>query len=891
MRIRKLILENFGPILAGTGKERIELNLESVTSRIIVFIGPIGSCKTYILSHLQPFATVGTLDVRNADDPIIEGKDGLKVFEFEKDGHEYIITHTYTWTGKSHTKKHSIIKDDTELNPNGNSASFLDLIQLELGIDQSFLRLIRIGANVSNFISMKATERKTFIANLLKDTEVYLYLYKCWSNDLRTINTKVNILMNKITTFSSIPLEDLKANMQDLEDDKRNISEKVDSLKEKRADLKANASSILGEKSIQEFLDELKFHREELKLIDTDIEETQKEMEDFKDLPSEKEINQMIGKADADLSRSIEEIQATTEAYENCMKRYNKARDKKAIQGDETHIITLKAQYASMVKEMEDIGASIQNFSCKYSTSQLESLLEDLNSMNMVINQICQYDQKDILFVYQSDSSIIEYSNKKVEVLNLRKIKVQRMMSNLQFSNDYIATQIMFRPPFCPTDTCPYFATHPVTIKRRDGGKKKLEPKLIEYQEELKALDIDIYKYSEYPFLYNKISSLKEFWRNLSPILKDIGALNISELKKLLLLSNYQSFYDHNKIINTIDFVKKRDMYYELTEKIKSIKNELSQFDIHKDESLDELLVKLTEEKEGLEKTLTEREEEKRKNQLILESLNDLYEKLSKQAQLKMNLDSHIEHKKSLTDLISKMEVQYDQLEIITKDITHVNSNLTVELDKFSDINQKIDEIRTKINDITYTSKELDGLLLEQKWMKLMTEAVSAKGGIPMQITKLFFDSCRDKINDMLYTIFGEDFEIVDFKITEKEFLIPYRVNQDVIINDISKASQGQSALVSLCISFALVSELMKRSGNENGIYNSLLLDEPDSAISKSDKSRLLAIIMKFIDDISCEQCFIITHSEDTYYGSDLQIVSTSQSDNITAKYPNAIFV
>ena len=52
------------------------------------------------------------------------------------------------------------MKDGIELNPNGNVSSFNDIIQLEFGIDQSFLRLVRIGPNVVKFINMKATERK-----------------------------------------------------------------------------------------------------------------------------------------------------------------------------------------------------------------------------------------------------------------------------------------------------------------------------------------------------------------------------------------------------------------------------------------------------------------------------------------------------------------------------------------------------------------------------------------------------------------------------------------------------------------------------------------------------------------------------------------------------------
>ena len=79
MKILELKLKNFLPILAGIGKEEILLDLRGSNDLISVFIGKIGSGKTYILSHLQPFSTVGTMDVRNSDDPIIEGKDGEKV--------------------------------------------------------------------------------------------------------------------------------------------------------------------------------------------------------------------------------------------------------------------------------------------------------------------------------------------------------------------------------------------------------------------------------------------------------------------------------------------------------------------------------------------------------------------------------------------------------------------------------------------------------------------------------------------------------------------------------------------------------------------------------------------------------------------------------------------
>lgn len=893
LRIRKLILEQFAAILAGTGKERIELDLTDVYNRFIVFIGPIGSGKTYILSHLQPFANVGSLDVRNADDPIIPRKDGKKVIEYESDEHEIIITHTFTWTGKTHTKKHSIVKDGTELNPNGNRASFLELIQLEFGIDESYIRLVRVGANVTNFINMKATERKAFVANLLKDTEVYLYLYKCWSAELREINTKVNILMNKITTFSKTPLEELKAQMQDLEDDRKEYTERCDQLKEKRANLKAEASAILGGCSIQEFFVVLEDKEKDLTVMKERVNELKKELESFTSLPSEKEINQKIGKAESDLARYTEERQKLSEDYENSEKEYQKLMDRRAMQGDPQHHETLKAQYNDMVTQMQTIEKAIDGFGCRYSTSQLEALLEDLQSMSVLLNQVSQYDKECIAFVYRSDSSIIAYSNKKVEILNARKLKVQRLMSNLQFSEEYRAQQLMFRPPFCPTDTCPYYATHPVTIKRRDGGKVNFEPKMIEYQEELKNLDVDIYKYSEYPFLYNKILSLREYWKNLAPMLLDIGALKIDTLKKIIDISGYYQFYDYDKIIDTIDLVKKRNLYYELTESIKSVKNELNQLEINKDENLDEKIQLLEQKRQTMRIELEKKEASFRETRTEISSLNNDYLKLSNKAIIESELKTQVEREISLNDHIAQMKIEKEKLDDIAKLITEIDKSLMVEMDQLNSIIKKIDGLRTKINDITYTTKELEEILQEQKYLNAMCDAVGSKKGVPMMMVKLFFDSCRGTINDFLYMVSEDNFEILDFEVSEKEFKIPYYTG-GVAVDDISKASQGQSALASLALSFSLVKELTLRSNISNCNYNIPLLDEPDAPLGKSDKPKLLSIMLKFLDDIFSEQCFIITHNDDLLLNTTLspQIVLTSNDGNIDQdKYKNAIYI
>ena len=218
--------------------------------------------------------------------------------------------------------------------------------------------------------------------------------------------------------------------------------------------------------------------------------------------------------------------------------------------------------------------------------------------------------------------------------------------------------------------------------------------------------------------------------------------------------------------------------------------------------------------------------------------------------------------------------------------ITTLDQHILEHEGKLKETLGEIDTLRTKMNDISYTTKELDGLLEEQKWMTYMVDAVGSKKGIPMKMVKMFFDSCRGTINDMLYMVSEDEFEILDFRIGEKEFTIPYVVNGSVA-DDISKASQGQTSIVSTALSFALVKELGLKS--DDGYYSIPLLDEPDAALHKNDKPKLISIIMKYLDDIGSEQCFVITHDENTFDGYPVQIIMTTDESVNKDRYANAI--
>ena len=175
MRINYLRLKNFKPIFVVMDKTEIMLDYRLLHNKVInIFVGPMGSCKTFLLGHHQPFATLGTLDSRNMDDMILDGKTGEKEISYSHGHDEYLILHRYLPTKSgNHSVKSYIKKNGLELNENGNSTSFKQIIDAEFGLDQNYLKLFRIGSNVTNLPDMTSTERKSFISSMLSETEIY----------------------------------------------------------------------------------------------------------------------------------------------------------------------------------------------------------------------------------------------------------------------------------------------------------------------------------------------------------------------------------------------------------------------------------------------------------------------------------------------------------------------------------------------------------------------------------------------------------------------------------------------------------------------------------------------------------------------------------------------
>lgn len=880
MRITRLYLKNFIHIYSGMHKRVVELDLKDIDKKINIFIGKMGSGKTAILGHLQPFSSYGTLDSRNQEDLILAEEDGLKEIEYEINDHYYKIQHKYTWnkSSKTHSVKSYIQRDGIELNENGNVRSFKEIIKLEFGIEQNFLRLLRLGPNVSNLINMKSTERKSFIASLLEDADVYTTLFQKINEDYRGINSILSVMSNKLNSLSADKESEMKIELSQLTDIVSKLQEDIQKDREEISRLIGINQSISSNKSIDELLEiikksnEMKDHLlQEMNLIHEKLDKTP--LENIEDLSIQ------YGKISAILVNLEESIISITSKYDSMESDRNKIRDYLLLQKSNTQIQSLETQLQIAYQKYKEAEEGINNFQCKYSYEYLGSLQTSIESFQFAIEELCANSEKVIHKLYYSDNTLGKWANRQLNILRGRQVNLKKLLNNIQFSIEYECPLPLYRPPMCPTDNCPFIISHPQIIKEKNSHK--CNQKIMDLKHEIDSLEIEISECEDCIYQIPKMDFIKKLWEKISIPLKNIGALN--ENKLITILTNLNSrchWYSPDILQSTIEKLKMQDSYESLKSNYFILKNELIELkasigkyndeDLEmKDNELSKLMNELKELQIKKETTMKEKEQIEELLEILRDSenLKERYKKLSDE------YNSQLTQIDDLTHIINRMQVNLSMITDLQKSI---QENSIIYNQKMSRLNQ----LNTIMQDIKSTTESYNEYLEERNILKTLLDAVSSKEGIPVIMVKLFLDECKSIVNDLIADIFDDDLEILDFDLREdtNEFKIPYLIN-GVAVEDISSASQGQTSVISIALSFALCRKAMFD-------YNIMLLDEIDNSIHKRDREKFIAILSKQMNSVHSEQIFLITHN-DIFQQSGLPvniILTTPESIDI---YPN----
>ena len=466
MKLTYITLHNFASIFVGMKLKKLHIDLSKGINVITLLVGPNGSGKTSILSNLHPFAYPGNMDVRSGTELILENHDGYKeVGIIDNEGSEFIIKHFYMFKNKNRTMKSFISKDGVEMNPNGNVTSFMEVVQMQLGLEPEFLKLLRLGSNVITFINMKYLDRKKFTSQLLSDVDIYTTFYKKVNDDSRALKTLIKSATDKLKRLNIQDLDRELDEQNKIKDQLNELNISHDAIMIEIGNIQSTIQSLEVD-SISELNLKILEYDSSINSMQKQLKSLEKTIEKLGDISIDdaiKERDKLQSKLN-ELDKELSSINIKTEMYLNELNMLFEQRDAKEsnlkfIDSTE-QLDKLKIFKEELNNEIRELNNELVGYNKDFSITKQEALtlISMLNDLKYVILDIFSVNPKNELddFFKYADKNIKSVIKKKIDIIDK-----QMLVINMELSQDINELgknelQVMYR--MCEHQDCPYVA-------------------------------------------------------------------------------------------------------------------------------------------------------------------------------------------------------------------------------------------------------------------------------------------------------------------------------------------------------------------------------------------------------------------------------------------------
>lgn len=865
MFIKKLILENFEAISLAMDTSRIEIDFSTMENKICLFIGPNGSGKTTILSLMTPFATIGNLDVRDSGNLISDGLHGYKEIVILHHNDEYVIKHFYSPNkGKSHTVKSYIYKNGIDLNPNGNVTSFKEIVSTELRVELEYLKLIRLGDNVTSLIKLSETERKTFMSKLLEEIGVFLTFYKKVSSDHKQLNELIKITQSKMDRLGIVSEDDELASVALFEEKLRSIQKESEEAIEARGIAQHNISLI-------DDTDTLKSRLKTLEKKATKMDAIIGAKESLKSTDPEF-YKQKI----TDTEREIAITETMISSYEITLKGYIQTRDNAELEKrdlqvtlnqelqNDKELCKMEEEVSRLESQIESADKILSGIPLAIDEKELSSFMVFLKNIDQTASTTYGFGKRpirmivDLLREGKSVQTFLQshaFSGYDEDAVTIVYSRIAQMLPDLEVYNEKSQNESCRG---CQLQSL-YMTLYNMVHVDRDESTKLTS-------EEIKYMELA--------------------WVNIQRILVSFGSYKDIILKlpddyqglfatSVILdhIYNLESVYDEKAFLDLLSLVKEKENQKDAVESLQKLNADIDRFSsfsqlplVRKklktvDDTLQSAIKNWTDTKNEIE-TCTEHRNDL---QRTLESLYEYYETFTSYQEIK--------------DDINKLS---DELESFTRN-SEIERTATLKIQscklEIANYQNRIQESKTKIQMYQKYKKELSHYKKIYDEMLIVKRALSSKEGISLRYMIRYIGNTEEVTNELLDIAYGGKIRIDKFDISKDAFAIPF-FNKGKRIADVKYASQGQLSFLSVALAFALSSQTLKD-------YNIMLLDEIDGPLDTSNREKFIQILENQIERIHAEQCFLITHNE-MFSSYPVDILDLSFGKYSTDKYPNA---
>lgn len=885
MRVTYLKLKNFANIFTATNKKSIEIDLTKCKHNIVLFVGKNGSGKTSILSELHPFATAGSMDTRNDTCLIMEGTDGYKEIHIDDNDDTYIIKHHYNFS-HGRTMKSYISKNGIELNPNGNVTSFKELVKLHLGLEQELLRLMRLGSNVSSLIDMKASSRKSFATDLFQDIDIYSSFHKRVSEEYRVLRSLIKSVVSKIEKLRIVDKSEVDNIVSNLNKRLVGYTKDREAIIETNAVLKSNLNhfeDLYKLKDLPNMKLEIMEINNHIKSLNKSISKMSDEIDTMVVLSSVEDYIVSIKEDIDNLKVTIQVDKANIESSFKMLDMLYKQREhtnsmlKSFMSDDRKKEITDMLDI--LLLENENLEVKYKDFNPTYTKEGLMFLLSHLQNLDNIILDLNQFSDsaiKEVIELMQRGVNIANHVAEHLKNLTREKNNLNIELSKLMDTNFGSNVLIMYQPPGCINDQCPYIDFYNGTKNKNKGNVESLKGSI-------RSVDNRIEYYETYIDIQDVLYNIRKYIEMNKDYLNIIPSLDLSfktVLAKVLVKSKY---YSEDYITELISELEDFNKYKELKSQISEIEKELVEAS-----KVDNKVEDLRKELSNIEKMIFDEESKLESNKENVSKNEEKVIVFEKMLNNTIALEEIYKERKSLTTKVESLTEDYMFRARKAEEFSMIEDRLKINNKELDNIDHQISSTNNELKDYMFRIQEFESLSGERKYLEekfediaILKEALSSNKGIPLLYLQLYLKNCTLCMNQLLDIIYGGALEVCDFEINDKEFKIPY-VKNGMKISDVIYSSQGERSFISLVLSLALIIQTVEK-------YNIMLLDEVDATLDTKNRQVFINLLEKLIERTGAEQIFMISHNNmfDNY---PVDVIMTSDTDIDNLKNVNIIY-
>ena len=751
------------------------------------------------------------------------------------------------------------------MNGNGNVTSFKEIVEKELGLEQDYMKLTRLGSNVTNFIDMKRQERKNFTGKIISEADIYLSYHKKIMADKNKVNIQINHTSDLIRRLQVDDLGELKKAQKSLQHQIEDLTSKIEKANSELSVLQYQLNDCGDIPAMRERIQEKEKELKHIQKALARASEIKISISTLKSMIEEAKISILKAKSALDtnvITRTgiLNQLDSIANEIDSIRREIARIEDDQNVKDMEANIELLRETIRRRAKE-----SGISGYVRPCSKAEMEDLIKMLDKCMDILLSTYELGkgpiQKAVSF-FHTKTDIEKYTRE-----NKEKIKRNKMQSLCEQVYAEISKDIGLLGPDCK---------NPSGCRVYDFYQR-----IYEYATQAPDKVIEDETFLAYTKIaYNNIHTVLKYLRDYHDIfekmpecIKDQFLMNTV----LTHICNMEWIYDKDIIFHELGLITDDELQDADLEELSRQKSMLAQY--KKANSNIEYFQNKLEDLINSRTTLMGQLDE------VKETINSLNREIAeKEASVSDYEDMVIamEHEDEVetefNDLKSKLTLA-SQLSLQIREKTSILNDLQFRKNKMSKTHQ---DNEFRIENYKRYKKDLDELSSKFTDLEYLARALSSREGIPLIFIQAYLKDIKDVANQLLDVVYDGDLHLEDFEITADEFGIPYST-KGTTVKDVIYASQGERSFISLALSFALTYKSISK-------YNIMLLDEIDATLDISNREKFLHVLEMQIDMIHAEQVFVISHN-DMFNAYPVDIVDTRNRTSSNAELASYIHI